>query len=214
MPARLKEYDTLIMQNRIIKARTKGIGVLTRDQAIAWGVTGPNLRACGFEWDFRKKRPYSGYEQFQFDIPTAVHGDSYDRAVVRVEEMRQSLRIVEQCLDNMPHGAYQVGPPARDAAAEGQDHGGYRDADRSLPERHLGAGHPCRGSVLSPTEAAKGNMTYYLISDGSTQSYRTRMRTPSFPHLQVVPEMCRGLNISDLIAILGSIDFIMGDVDR
>jgi NADH-quinone oxidoreductase subunit C/D len=213
MPARLKEYDTLIMKNRIIKARTKGVGVLTRDQAIDWGVTGPNLRSCGFEWDFRKKRPYSGYDQFQFDIPTAVNGDCYDRAVVRVEEIRQSLRIVEQCLNNMPPGYAKsdhplATPPRKDRTMEDIE---------TLIDHFLnvtwGPVIPA-GEAAFTTEAAKGNMTYYVISDGSTQSYRTRVRTPSFPHLQVVPEMTRGLNISDLIAILGSIDFIMGDVDR
>ncbi len=213
MPARLKEYDTVIMQNRIVKERTRGVGTLTVDQAIEWGVTGPNLRACGLDWDLRKKRPYSGYEQFEFDVPTAVHGDSYDRAVVRVEEMRQSLRIVEQCLKNMPPGPTKsdhplATPPRKDRTMEDIE---------TLITHFLNVSW---GPVIPPgeasfsAEAAKGNNTYYVISDGSTTSYRTRVRTPSFPHLQAVPSMARGLNISDLIAILGSIDFIMGDVDR
>ncbi len=213
MPPRLREYDTLIMRNRIVKARTKGVGVLTRDQAIDRGVTGPNLRACGFEWDLRKKRPYSGYEQFTFDIPTAQHGDSYDRAVVRVEEMRQSLRIVEQCIAMMPPGPTKsdhplATPPRKDRTMQDIE---------TLIDHFLnvtwGPVIPAGEGSFS-VEAAKGIMSYYVISDGSTQSYRTRIRTPSFPHLQAVPALCRGLNISDLIAILGSIDFIMGDVDR
>jgi NADH-quinone oxidoreductase subunit C/D len=111
MPKRLAEYDGLVMQNRIFKARTQGVGSYTTAEAVEWGVTGPNLRATGFEWDFRKKRPYSGYDQFEFDIPTAQKGDCYDRAVVRVEEMRQSLRIIEQCLNNMPPGPYKSDHP-------------------------------------------------------------------------------------------------------
>lgn len=213
MPKRLKEYDRLILQNGIVKARTKGVGVLTRDEAIEWGVTGPNLRACGFAWDFRKRRPYSGYEQFEFDIPTAARGDSYDRAVVRVEEMRQSLRIVEQCLDAMPAGPYKSDHPLATPPRK----------ERTMYDIETLIAHFLNvswGPVVPPGEAAfgiesaKGNTTCYLVSDGAAQSYRTRIRTPSFPHLQAVPEMTRGLNISDLIAILGSIDFIMGDVDR
>lgn len=111
LPPRLDEYDSMVMQNRIFKGRTQGVGVYTLDQAIEWGVTGPNLRACGFEWDWRKKRPYSAYDQFEFDIPTATHGDCYDRAVVRVQEMRQSLRIIQQCLDYMPSGPYKSEHP-------------------------------------------------------------------------------------------------------
>lgn len=213
MPSRLREYDTIVMRNRIVKERTKGIGALTVDDAIEWGVTGPNLRACGFDWDFRKERPYSGYDQFEFDIPVGVHGDSYDRAAVRVEEMRQSLRIVEQCLNNMPAGPAKADhplatPPRKDRTMQDIE---------TLIDHFLNVSW---GPVIPPgeaafgAEAAKGYNSYYLVSDGNTQSYRTRVRTPSFPHLQLVPKMTRGLNISDLIAILGSIDFIMGDVDR
>ncbi|HUJ19747.1 MAG TPA: NADH-quinone oxidoreductase subunit C/D [Nitrospirota bacterium] len=213
MPARLKEYDTLVMRNRIIKARTRGVGALTRDEAIEWGVTGPNLRACGFAWDFRKVRPYSGYERFEFDIPTAEHGDSYDRALLRVEEIRQSLRIVEQCLNNMPPGPYKSGHPLATPPRK----------DRTMQDIETLITHFLNvswGPVIPPGEAAfgiesaKGNNTYYVVSDGDAWSYRTRIRTPSFPHLQVMPRMTRGRNISDLIAVLGSIDFIMGDVDR
>ncbi|OGW45981.1 MAG: NADH-quinone oxidoreductase subunit C/D [Nitrospirae bacterium GWC2_57_9] len=213
MPARLREYDRIVMQNRIVKARTQGVGALTRDQAIEWGVTGPNLRACGFEWDFRKKRPYSGYDQFEFDIPTATHGDSYDRAAVRVEEMRQSLRIVEQCLKNMPAGNTKADHPLATPPRKDRTMLDIETLIDHFLNVSWGPVVPA-GEAAFGIEAAKGNMSYYLISDGSTQSYRARIRTPSFPHLQAVPEMTRGLNISDLIAILGSIDFIMGDVDR
>ena len=111
LPARLREYDTLVMKNRIFKMRTQGVGACTLDEAIDWGATGPVLRACGLDWDFRKTRPYSGYDQFEFDIPTGQHGDCYDRAVVHVEEMRQSLRIIDQCVKHMPPGPYKSSHP-------------------------------------------------------------------------------------------------------
>ena len=213
MPGRLKEYDKLVLQNGLFKARTKGIGVFTIDDAIEWGVTGPNLRACGLEWDFRKKRPYSGYDQLEFDIPTAPDGDSYSRAVIRTEEMRQSLRIIEQCLNNMPSGPYKSEHPLTTPPMK----------ERTMHDIETLIAHFLEvswGPVIPPGEAAfgieatKGNNTYYLISDGSTMSYRTRIRTPSFAHLQTVPMLCRGLMIADLVAIMGSIDYVLADVDR
>jgi NADH-quinone oxidoreductase subunit C/D len=213
MPRRLKEYDVIVMKNRILKARTKGVGAFTLDQAIEWGWTGPNLRSCGLEWDFRKKRPYSGYERFEFDIPIADHGDCYDRAKIHVEEMRQSLRIVEQCLRNMPEGPYKAEHPLTTPPLKERS-----TADiETLITHFLGVSW---GPVIPPGEAAmgiesaKGNNTYYLVSDGDTISYRTRIRTPSFAHLQTVPLLARGGMIPDLIAILGSLDFVMGDCDR
>ncbi len=212
-PPRLKEYDREVMQNRIFKARTKGIGVFTRDEAIDWGVTGPNLRSCGFEWDFRKKQPYSSYEQFEFDIPTATHGDCYDRAAVRIEEMRQSIRIMEQCVKKMPPGPYKSSqelatPPVKDRT--------MHDIETLITHFLSVSWGPVAppGEALGAIEATKGNNGYYLISDGSTTSYRTRIRTPSFPHLQTLPLLCRGLMIPDLLAILGSIDFVLADIDR
>lgn len=212
-PKRLAEYDTLVMRNPIFQARTKGVGAFTLDQAIEHGVTGPGLRACGFEWDFRKKRPYSGYDQFEFDIPTATHGDCYDRGVVRVEEMRQSLRIVEQCVNNMPAGPYKSDHPL---ACPPRKERTMHDIE-TLINHFLAVSW---GPVIPPgeaffgIEAAKGNNGYYLVSDGGAVSYRTRIRTPSFPHLQMIPEISRGAMVSDLIAILGAVDFVLADVDR
>jgi NADH-quinone oxidoreductase subunit C/D len=213
MPARLREYDGMVMKNRIFQARTKGIGVCTIDEAIEWGVTGPNLRACGLAWDFRKKMPYSGYDQFEFDIPTGQQGDCYDRAAVRVEEMRQSLRIIQQCLDHMPPGSYKsphplTTPPLRERT--------MYDIETLIDHfLNVSWGPPIpAGEAFFGIEATKGNNGYYVISDGDTISYRTRIRTPSFPHIQMVPRLARGLMVSDLIAILGSLDFVMGDVDR
>ena len=214
LPPRLREYDEVIMQNRIFIARTKGVGAYTLDEAIEWGITGPNLRACGFEWDFRKKQPYGGYDQFEFDIPTASHGDCYDRAVVRVEEMRQSLRIIEQCVDNMPEGPYKA-TGTRIAAPPLKEHT-MHDIE-TLIDHFLGVSWgPVipPGEALGAIEATKGNNGYYLISDGGIGSYRTHIRTPSFCAIQTLPMLCRGLLIPDLLAILGSLDFVLADIDR
>ncbi len=214
LPPRLIEYDKEIMRNRIFKARTQGVGAYSVEECIEWGVTGPNLRACGFEWDFRKKQPYSVYDQFQFDIPTAQHGDCYDRAAVRVEEMRQSLRIIEQCVNNMPAGSYKSLQPL--SAPPLKPDNTMHDIE-TLITHFLGVSWgPVipPGEALGAIEATKGNNGYYLISDGSTVSYRTRIRTPSFPHMQTLPNLCRGLMVSDLLAILGSIDFVLADIDR
>jgi NADH-quinone oxidoreductase subunit C/D len=176
-------------------------------------VTGANLRACGYGWDFRKTRPYSGYEQFDFDIPTGQHGDCYDRCAVRAEEMRQSLRIIEQCLNNMPAGPYKADHPLTTPPLRRHT---MHDIE-TLIDHFLGVSW---GPVIPPgeafvgIEAAKGNNGYYLVSDGSTMSYRTRIRTPSFAHLQTIPLLSRGLMVADLVAILGSLDFVMADVDR
>jgi NADH-quinone oxidoreductase subunit C/D len=213
LPSRLAEYDAMVMENRIFKARTKGIGQYTLKEAIEWGMTGPGLRACGFEWDFRKKRPYSGYDQFEFDIPTATHGDCYDRGVVRVEEMRQSLRIIKQCMENMPEGPYKSHHPLTTPPLKERTMHDIETLIDHFLSVSWGPVIPA-GEAFCGIEATKGNNGYYLISDGSTMSYRTRIRTPSFPHLQMVPMLSRGLMVSDLLAILGSIDFILADIDR
>ena len=213
LPPRLAEYDKIVKQNCIYKARTKGIGDYTLNEAIEWGVTGPGLRACGLEWDFRKKRPYSGYEQFEFDVPTGKSGDCYDRGIVRIEEMRQSLRIIEQCLKNMPGGAYKSEHPL--ATPPLKEHT-MRDIETLIAHFLSVSWGPVipPGESSAAIEATKGNNSYYLISDGSTMPYRVRIRTPSFPHLQMVPLISRGFMIPDLLAILGSIDYVLADVDR
>jgi NADH-quinone oxidoreductase subunit C/D len=212
-PKNLKEYESLVLKNAIFRARTSGIGAYTREEAVEWGVTGPGLRACGYEWDFRKKRPYSGYERFEFDIPTGRNGDCYDRALVRVEEMRQSLRIVEQCLKNMPQGPYKSRHPLTTPPLKADT---MEDIE-TLINHFLGVSW---GPVLPPgegfigIEATKGNNGYYLISDGDSSPYRVRIRTPSFAHIQMVPYISRGHTVPDLAAILGSVDFVLSDVDR
>ena len=213
LPPRLDEYDRIALGNSILKARSRDVGSYTTEEAIEWGVTGPGLRASGFEWDFRKTRPYSGYENFEFDIPTGQHGDCYDRCAVRAEEIRQSLRIIEQCLDHMPEGSHKADHPLTTPPLKKHT---LQDIE-TLIDHFLGVSW---GPVIPPgeafmgIEATKGSNGYYLISDGNTMAYRVRIRTPSFPHLQMIPLISRGLMISDLIAILGSIDFVMADVDR
>jgi NADH-quinone oxidoreductase subunit C/D len=213
LPARLDHYDKMAMQNKMLKERTVGIGVYTQQEALDWGVTGPGLRATGSDWDVRKKRPYGGYDQFDFEVPTAENGDCYDRAVLRIEEMRQSLRIIRQCVDNMPSGPYKsehssTTPPPKDRAMEDIETLIHHFLNVSwgpvIPE----------GEASVMIEATKGINSYHLISDRSTNSYRTRIRTPSFPHLQQIPLISKGLMIPDLIAIIASIDFVMADVDR
>jgi NADH-quinone oxidoreductase subunit C/D len=213
LPKRLDQYQKMSMDNGILKRRAIGIGAYDTAEALDWGVTGPSLRATGLDWDLRKKRPYGGYDQFEFDVPTAQNGDTYDRAVVRVEEIRQSLRIIRQCLDNMPAGPYkadhpQATPPPKERTMQDIE---------TLIQHFLNVSW---GPVVPPgecctmVEATKGINSYYLTSDGSGMSYRTRIRTPSFPHLQMIPLISRGFMIADLIAIIASIDFVMADVDR
>lgn len=213
LPKRLAEYDKLVMQNTIFKARTVGVGSYSLNEAMEWGATGPGLRACGFEWDFRKKRPYSGYDRFEFDIPTAIHGDSYDRGVVRVEEMRQSLRIIQQCMSNMPEGPYKSDHPLATPPLKKHTMHDIETLITHFLSVSWGPVIPA-GEAFCGIEATKGNNGYYLISDGNTMSYRTRIRTPSFAHLQMIPLISRGLTVADLVAILGSIDYVMADVDR
>ena len=213
LPDRLEEYDKIVMQNRVFKARTQGIGAYTADEAIDWGVTGPGLRACGFDWDFRKKRPYSGYDQFEFDVPTAEKGDCYDRALVRIEEIRQSLRIIDQCLKNMPPGHYKSDHPLTTPPRKERTMHDIETLINHFLSVSWGPVIPAGESFMG-IEATKGNNGYRLVSDGGTIPYRVRIRTPSFAHMQMIPLMSRGTMVPDLLAILGSIDFVLADIDR
>ncbi len=213
LPPRLVEYDGTVMRNLIFRARTKGIGSFTVDEGIEWGVTGPNLRACGLEWDFRKRQPYSGYENFEFDIPTGQNGDCYDRAVVRIEEIRQSLRILEQCVNNMPEGPYTSDHPLATPPLKQRTMHDIETLITHFLSVTWGPVMPV-GEALGAIEATKGNNGYYLVSDGSTVSYRTRIRTPSFAHVQTLALLAQGLMIPDLVVILGSLDFVLADIDR
>lgn len=209
----LREYGKMVMKNWIIKKRTQGVGAYDTQTAMDWGVTGAGLRATGFSWDFRRDTPYGGYDQFEFDIPIGKNGDSFDRGLVRVEELRQSARIIEQCLNNMPAGEYMSDhplamPPRRKKT--------MKDIETLITHFVGVTWGPVMppGEAIFPIEATKGANAYYVVSDGGIRSYRTRIRTPSFPHLQMIPVISRGEFVADLIAILASVDFVMADVDR
>lgn len=212
-PPKLREYDKMVMQNALFKARTVGIGIYTLEEAIDWGVTGPGLRACGLEWDMRKMRPYSGYENFAFEVPTAVNGDCYDRALVRVEEMRQSLRIIEQCLEHMPAGDFKSHHPLATPPVKQYTMHDIETLIHHFLNVSWGPVIPA-GEAMSCIEATKGWNGYYLISDGNTSPYRVRVRTPSFPHMQMIPYISRGYTVADLLSILGGMDYVLADIDR
>ncbi|MDR0779624.1 MAG: NADH-quinone oxidoreductase subunit C/D [Pseudomonadales bacterium] len=212
-PPRLAEYDKMVMDNTMIKQRTRGVGVIDTAGAFDWAMTGPALRATGLEWDYRKNRPYSGYENFEFDVPIGVNGDCYDRAAVRVEEMRQSCRIIKQCVMNMPQGPYKADHPLTTPPIKEKS---KLDIE-TLINHFLSVSW---GPVMDPTEvtmtieATKGLNMYYLVNDGGVGSYRTRIRTPSFIHIQAIPALSRGLMLADFTAVVATTDFVMADVDR
>jgi NADH-quinone oxidoreductase subunit C/D len=212
-PKRLSEFNQVVIKNSIFKARAIGIGVYNTEEAIEWGVTGPGLRATGLEWDYRKKRPYSGIDQFEFDIPTGKNGDCYDRSLVRMEEMNQSLRIVQQCVSNMPSGPYKSDHPLTTPPLKERTMQDIETLIHHFLHVTWGPVIPA-GESMVPIEGAKGGYGYYLISDLSTNAYRCRIRTPSFPHMQMVPFISRGYTVADLLSILGSIDFVLAEIDR
>jgi len=185
---KLDEYEELLTTNRIWVSRTKGVGILNAEDCIALGVTGPVLRASGVEWDLRKKQPYEAYSKFQFDIPTGLNGDTYDRYLVRIQEMRQAVRILQQAIEDIPSGPIMAKVPK--------------------------VIKPAPGEVYHSIEAPKGELGYYMVSDGSTQPYRVRVRPPSFVNLQALDKMVRGMLMADVVAVIGTLDIVLGEVDR
>jgi len=185
---RVDEYEYILTENPIFLGRTKGVGILDKKTAIDYSVTGPNLRATGLKWDLRKEEPYSIYDKFEFDIPTGTNSDTWDRYMVRIQEMRQANRIVEQALESVPEGEIKTKTPT--------------------------VFRPPKGEVYARIESTRGEMGFYIISDGTTIPYRVKLRTASFSNLAVLPEMSRGWKIADIVAIFASLDVIMPDVDR
>jgi NADH-quinone oxidoreductase subunit D len=214
-PRFVDEYETLLTDNRIWKQRTVGIGVVAPERALALGFSGPMLRGSGVEWDLRKKRPYAVYDRMDFDIPVGVNGDCYDRYLVRIEEMRQSNRIVRQCIDWLRKnpgpvitGDHKVAPPSR------------VDMKMNMEEliHHFKlfteGMHVPAGETYCAVEAPKGEFGIYLISDGANKPYRVKIRAPGFAHLAALDEMARGHMIADVVAIIGTQDIVFGEVDR
>jgi NADH-quinone oxidoreductase subunit D len=185
---KVDEYEELLTNNRIWVGRLKDVGILTADECKEYGVTGPVLRAAGVKWDLRKAQPYSGYEKYEFDIPTRQNGDTYDRYMVRMEEMRQSVRIMRQAVANIPEGPImgKVGKVIK----------------------------PPIGEAYVSIEAPKGELGYYIVSDATTQPYRCRVRPPSFVNLQALDRMVRGGLVADVVAVIGTLDIVLGEVDR
>ncbi|ETS33715.1 NADH dehydrogenase subunit D /NADH dehydrogenase subunit C [Photorhabdus khanii NC19] len=213
MPKRLDSYVKAALKNSILKGRSIGVAAYNSKQALDWGTTGAGLRATGIAFDVRKWRPYSGYENFEFDVPIGNNGDCYDRVMLKVEEVRQSMRILKQCLKNMPEGPFKADHPLTTPPPKERTLQHIETMINHFLQVSWGPVMPANES-FQMIEATKGINSYYLTSDGSTMSYRTRVRTPSFPHLQQIPSVIRGSLVSDLIVYLGSIDFVMSDVDR
>lgn len=213
MPSRIDEYEDLLTENKIWIARTRGVGTLSADDAIAYSLTGPNLRASGVQFDLRKQSPYSSYEKFDFDVPSRSEGDCYARYIVRIEEMRQSLRIIDQALRGLPEG-----PVKADAPGVVLPDREKMKTDMETLIYHfkivVDGFKPPAGEVYLPIESPKGEVGCYLVSDGTEKPARMRWRGPSLFNVQVLEKMLPGYLISDAIAILASIDFVLGEVDR
>ncbi len=185
---KINEIEELLTTNRIWVERTKGVGLISGKDCIAMGVTGPLLRASGVKWDLRKAQPYSSYDKFDFEIPTGENGDTYDRYLVRIAEMRQSVRILRQAVEGLPEGPIMAKVP------------------KVLK--------PPVGEVYVSIEAPKGELGYFVVSDGSTQPYRVRVRPPSFVNLQALNQMVKGQLVADVVAVIGTLDIVLGEVDR
>ncbi len=213
MPDRISEYERLLTKNPIWAMRTKKIGKISQEECINLGITGPILRATGMKWDLRKNRPYSSYEDFDFDVPTRTDGDVFARYEVRMDEMRQSVRIINQVLENLPPGPVNVAdrkialPPRTEL---------YTSMESVIHHFKLVTEgiKPPIGEAYAAVESSKGEIGCYVVSDGTNKPYRVRIRPPSFVNLQGLARMSEGLMVADMVAIIASIDIVLGEVDR
>ena len=211
--ARLKDYETLLTKNKIWLMRTKGVGVVSAEDAINYGLSGPCIRGSGVRWDVRKSEPYSSYDEMDFLVPVGENGDVYDRYLVRLEEMRQSNEIVRQAMDNLPEGEYIADIP--DIALPKKEN--LKQSMESLIHHFkvvTGGICPPAGEVYACVEAPKGELGYYIVSDGSKNPYRIKIRPPSFVNLEVLEKMVVGSLLADVVAVIGSLDIVLGEIDR
>ncbi|MCL4537876.1 MAG: NADH dehydrogenase (quinone) subunit D [Nitrospirae bacterium] len=209
------QYETLIDQNRIWLQRTKGIGVISAEEAINWGLTGPTLRGSGVPYDIRKYAPYDAYDKVEFDVPVGRNGDVYDRYKCRMEELKQSNRIIKQCIEQMPKGPVMA-PDAPKFTLPPKDRV-LTDMESLIHQFVLITKGPIaapEGEVYAATEVPKGELGFYIVSDGSGRPYRMRLRAPSFVHVSVLPRLCRDAILADVIANIGTIDIVLGECDR
>lgn len=212
-PARVDDYETLLTQNIIWMKRTRGVGVISAAEAVNWGLSGPILRASGMDWDLRKALPYSGYEGYDFQIPVGQSGDVFDRYLVRIQEMRQANEIVRQALDRLPKGEVISSDPKVVFPPKGK----VQESIESLIHQfHLASeGFPVpRGEIYASIESPKGELGFYLVSDGTNKPWRFRVRPPSLINLSALPTMVQGRLLADVVAIIGSIDIVLAEVDR
>ncbi len=209
----LDDLNALLLENRIFKQRTVDIGTVSAEDAQAWGFTGPCLRASGVAWDLRKSQPYEVYEELDFDIPVGKTGDCYARYLVRIEEMRQSIKIVRQCLEKLPDGPvmtedHKVTPPRRADMKQSME--ALIHHFKLYTEGH----HVPAGETYTAVEAPKGEFGVFLVSDGTNKPYKCKIRAPGYPHLQAIDFMSRGHMLADSVAIIGSLDIVFGEIDR
>ncbi|MGA9242456.1 MAG: NADH dehydrogenase (quinone) subunit D [Silvibacterium sp.] len=213
MPEKIDEYQNLLMGNPIWIGRLKGVGHLSAEDAIAFGVTGPPLRASGIDWDLRRDMPYSSYEKFQFKVPVSTGCDVWSRYMVRVEEMRESVKICQQALDGMPEGNIKADAPK--VVLPDREQMKTQMESLIYHFKIVTEGFPVpAGQVYQAIESPRGEMGYYVVSDGTAKPYRVHMRNPTFATLQALQTMCAGRLIADVVAIIGSIDIVLGEIDR